>query len=325
MSLVSPSSATSLFSLARLFGPERVEAMGRPDTLRPIDAIGRVYGRPADDIASGAAEEDSSAVAGGTSLAPPPFDRRPASARIDLWNIDLWNFDFRNPAFRNPASGSIYAGNPDLGNPDLGNLDVGSLSRPSPSDAVGREGEAGKIGEPARPSERELRGKLAELEGEKGRQQRDRAGEAGQRSSEVSSLLSRLKARDGEVRAHESAHIAAGGRYITGGASYSYQKGPDGSQYAVGGEVGIDSSPIPGKPEETLAKMRIVRAAALAPAEPSGADLAVAGAAAQAEAAAMASLADRRGEKDAGGGASGSAGASYGSGSPPGSTVDLVA
>jgi hypothetical protein len=85
--------------------------------------------------------------------------------------------------------------------------------------------------------------------------------------------------------------MAAGGRYITGGATYSYQRGPDGAEYAVGGEVGIDTSPVPGHPEETVQKMRIVRAAALAPSEPSGADLAVAAAAAQTEAEALSELA----------------------------------
>jgi hypothetical protein len=121
-----------------------------------------------------------------------------------------------------------------------------------------------------------------------------------ERSAEVASQLAQLKSRDSEVRSHESAHMAAGGRYVTGGASYTYQKGPDGGQYAVGGEVGIDTSPVPGKPEETAQKMRIVRAAALAPSEPSGADIAVAAAAAQAEAAALAEIAQARAEELAG-------------------------
>jgi len=147
-----------------------------------------------------------------------------------------------------------------------------------------------------RPSERELLDRLAGLEAEKAGGRRKRASGQAARSAAVQQALAVLKARDGEVRAHEGAHIAAGGRYVTGGASYSYQKGPDGRQYAVGGEVGIDSAPVSGKPEETAAKMRIVRAAALAPAEPSGADHAVAAAASQAEAAAFAEIAARRRE-----------------------------
>lgn len=140
---------------------------------------------------------------------------------------------------------------------------------------------------------------LDELRAQRSSLQKRQAEEKGERSAEVLAQISQLKARDGEVRAHESAHIAAGGRYITGGASYSYQKGPDGAQYAVGGEVGIDSSPLPGRPEETAEKMRIVRAAALAPSDPSGADLAVAAAAAQAEAQALADMVRARMEEAA--------------------------
>lgn len=84
-----------------------------------------------------------------------------------------------------------------------------------------------------------------------------------------------LKARDREVRAHEAAHQAVGGQYA-GSISYVYERGPDGAQYAVGGEVSIDTSPVQGDPQATIEKMRTVRAAALAPAEPSPQDRAVA-------------------------------------------------
>ena len=60
-----------------------------------------------------------------------------------------------------------------------------------------------------------------------------------------------LKTRDREVRAHEAAHLAAAGSLAIGGASYSYQRGPDGVQYAVGGEVSIDTSAVEGDPEAT--------------------------------------------------------------------------
>lgn len=122
----------------------------------------------------------------------------------------------------------------------------------------------------------------------------------GGRPLEEMLVITQLQARDTEVRRHEAAHIAAGNGYIIGGALYTYQVGPDGRHYAVGGEVGIDSSSIPGKPEETIRKMRIVRAAALAPAQPSAADFAVAAAAAQAEAAALAELAAARAQELAG-------------------------
>ena len=65
------------------------------------------------------------------------------------------------------------------------------------------------------------------------------------------------------------------GAGLTTGASYSYQRGPDNKMYAIGGEVGIDTSP--GKtPEETLKKAAQIKRAALAPAQPSSADLQVA-------------------------------------------------
>lgn len=105
--------------------------------------------------------------------------------------------------------------------------------------------------------------------------------------------VQKLKARDTEVRSHEAAHMAAGGAHIRGGASYAYEQGPDGRSYAVGGEVGIDVSPVRGNPQATIQKMQQVRAAALAPAEPSGADRAVAASAGQAEARAREQLADR--------------------------------
>jgi hypothetical protein len=89
-------------------------------------------------------------------------------------------------------------------------------------------------------------------------------------------LIEELKQIDTKVRQHEMAHIAAGGKYITSGANFTYQRGPNGKNYAVGGEVGIDTSPVPGDPEATIKKMRQVKSAALAPADPSAQDLKVA-------------------------------------------------
>ncbi|TWI67230.1 SprA family protein [Desulfobotulus alkaliphilus] len=89
-------------------------------------------------------------------------------------------------------------------------------------------------------------------------------------------MLSELKSRDQEVRAHEQAHVAAGGGHVSGGIRYNYQKGPDGRMYAIGGEVSIDVSPVPGDPEATARKMEQVRRAALAPMDPSPQDRSVA-------------------------------------------------
>lgn len=95
-------------------------------------------------------------------------------------------------------------------------------------------------------------------------------------TEEEQKQVDELKARDAEVKAHEQAHIAAGGSYVRGGASYDYQTGPDGKKYAVGGEVSIDTSPVEGDPQATINKAQVILKAALAPAEPSGQDKSVA-------------------------------------------------
>ena len=109
--------------------------------------------------------------------------------------------------------------------------------------------------------------------------------------------ITELKARDTEVRIHEQAHASVGGQHA-GSPSYEYQRGPDGTNYAVGGEVQIDVSEIPGDPQATIDKMQTVRAAALAPAEPSGADRSIAADATQKLAAAQAELAQPEKEDD---------------------------
>jgi len=103
-----------------------------------------------------------------------------------------------------------------------------------------------------------------------------------------------LQKRDREVRRHEQAHQAAAGQYSRGGPRYEYETGPDGRQYATGGEVSIDTSEVPGDPEATVRKMQTVRRAALAPADPSGQDRRVASKAAQQQARAQAEVAQQR-------------------------------
>lgn len=97
-----------------------------------------------------------------------------------------------------------------------------------------------------------------------------------EKSLDEQRLLQKLKIRDREVRAHELAHVSAGGQHITSGASFSFETGPDGRQYAVSGEVGIDTSAVPGDPAATLQKSQQVIRAALAPANPSAQDRRVA-------------------------------------------------
>ena len=93
-----------------------------------------------------------------------------------------------------------------------------------------------------------------------------------------------LQKRDLEVKDHEMAHVAAGGQYISGAINYTYQTGPDGKKYAVGGDVSIDMSEVPGDPNATISKMQAVQRAALAPASPSQTDRMVAAKATQLEA-----------------------------------------
>lgn len=116
------------------------------------------------------------------------------------------------------------------------------------------------------------------------------SGSTVQLSEEALAQIAKLKARDLEVRQHEAAHLAVAGALATGGPTFTFQKGPDGVNYAVSGEVGIDVSPG-STPEETIARARIVQAAALAPAAPSGQDLAVAAQARQLEQQAQTELA----------------------------------
>jgi len=113
-----------------------------------------------------------------------------------------------------------------------------------------------------------------------------------QLSSEALALIDKLKSRDLEVRQHEQAHLAAAGGLATSGPSYTYQRGPNGVNYAVGGEVNIDTSPG-ATPQETIQRARTIEAAALAPAEPSGPDRAVAAQAQQMEIKARAELAQQ--------------------------------
>lgn len=102
----------------------------------------------------------------------------------------------------------------------------------------------------------------------------DPAGQARVTEQELAKIQE-LSDRDREVRAHEAAHQAAGGRY-TGPATYSFERGPDGKMYAVGGEVSVDTSKVADDPRATIEKMRTVHAAALAPANPSAQDMRVA-------------------------------------------------
>ncbi|MAY75499.1 MAG: hypothetical protein CMJ31_12455 [Phycisphaerae bacterium] len=138
-----------------------------------------------------------------------------------------------------------------------------------------------------------------------GRLRDDVDGDSFEPSTEIANTLTpeqereveQLKQRDREVRAHEQAHLAAAGGLALSGAVYQYRRGPDGNQYAVGGSVAIDVSKG-ATPEETIRKAAQAKAAALAPADPSSADLRVAAKADRLAAEARAELARGRDEDD---------------------------
>ena len=88
-------------------------------------------------------------------------------------------------------------------------------------------------------------------------------------------MVQRLAARDQEVRAHERDHLAAAGELAVGGAQYTYEKGPDGKLYAIGGHVNINTG-TESDPAKAKLKAARVRSAALASGDASAADAAVA-------------------------------------------------
>ena len=205
---------------------------------------------------------------------------------------------------------------------------------PPPLELYGPDGK--RVGEPELElSEEETVGPIEASEPVEQTESTDEAKEASSAKAEQELSLEeqrdvqKLRSRDVEVRAHEAAHVASGGSYVQGGASFSFQTGPDGKQYAVGGEVGIDTSPVAGDPQATAEKARTVRAAALAPASPSGADRAIAAAASQMEAQAMAEITTQQRDQAAGG--DGTPWDQYvqdqqqPDGSTPGNTLSLVA
>ena len=122
---------------------------------------------------------------------------------------------------------------------------------------------------PAQQSQEETKTREQELAKEHIKQAQEKAIE--QHKAQVEAL----KSRDSEVKAHEHAHATVGGQYAQS-PSFKYEKGADGQRYATDGEVQIDVSIIPGDPIATINKMKQVYAAAMAPVDPSSADIRVA-------------------------------------------------
>ncbi len=112
-------------------------------------------------------------------------------------------------------------------------------------------------------------------------------------SQEEKEQVNKLKSRDAEVKAHEQAHLGAlAGQ--GGSANYEYTTGPDGRRYATGGEVPVSIGESSGGPRDTIRKAQQVARAAVAPAQPSGADQAARAKAQQVEAKARQELREKQ-------------------------------
>lgn len=99
------------------------------------------------------------------------------------------------------------------------------------------------------------------------------------RSEEDEDFIKRLEERDQKVKTHEMAHAAALGPYA-GGIQYTYQVGPDGRAYAVGGSTQVNMS-RESDPAADFFKSQTIMRAAMAAGDPSNADMTVAAKAAQ--------------------------------------------
>jgi hypothetical protein len=91
---------------------------------------------------------------------------------------------------------------------------------------------------------------------------------------EEEAQVRKMAERDREVKAHEQAHVGASGG-LAGSPQYSYQTGPDGQQYAVGGQVSISRGGS-SNTDQAISEAEAVKRGATAPAQPSSQDLAVA-------------------------------------------------
>lgn len=90
-------------------------------------------------------------------------------------------------------------------------------------------------------------------------------------SREDQELVENLEARDAKVRNHESAHVmAAGGQASM--PTYTYQTGPDGKNYAIGGSVNI-ATMTTGDSEQDARRANTAYRAAMATGEPSSQDM----------------------------------------------------
>ncbi len=85
-------------------------------------------------------------------------------------------------------------------------------------------------------------------------------------------VLSKFKKSDSDIRTHEQIHATIG--HTTAPISYSYQKGPDGKMYAVGGSVRLDTS-IPDDPKAAQFKLDQLKRASSGPSDLSSSDITI--------------------------------------------------
>lgn len=178
----------------------------------------------------------------------------------------------REPGLNSGAAAARVVGGESV--PAGGRADAGGGFYPS----AGGAGEAGRFGgAAAKPSAPPTADPLDEPDDHDQPAIKREAGRAAvqELSREEKLEVARLQQLDTRVKAHEMAHLAVAGPYARGGANFTYATGPDGKNYAVGGEVSIDTSKEP-SPEATIRKMQVIRAAAMAPADPSSQDRKVA-------------------------------------------------
>lgn len=101
------------------------------------------------------------------------------------------------------------------------------------------------------------------------------ASAAGRRGRELRpqerAQVQKLRQRDRRVRAHEQAHVRAGGGVTGGAVRYQYRLGPDGKRYAVGGRV-TPHGHVTASSQSGAEQAAAVRRAALAPTKPSTQD-----------------------------------------------------
>ncbi len=232
-------------------------------------------------------------------IAPPAA---PPPARID--NAEAVTRSVVLTPLKEPSSTALSAPlkNPDPQQPELRQIQrpvggaPGTASREETENSAGpSEASAENIEPPVQGAEQQA-GRDGERDAESSARERPSAPEEPGLDDVDLEQVRELSARDREVRAHEQAHASVGGS-LAGAASFSYARGPDGRQYAVGGEVSIDTTPVPNNPEATIRKAQQIRRAAQAPANPSAQDRQVAARAIQMEIEARLELARERREQ----------------------------